>query len=166
MFRLCSRANMTKVFSTRRWHNTKHPWEVLIFVLCHLRVERTFVMLARLQSRNKVPVVFRTNRLGLWTVDLTSRSLSSVPPKYVQGSEMAFIGKNIHLPVCWRGFMAMCLHNGNLLSFAWRWVGYEFMMSPAFYFFLRGETLKATISPNHLQWPPNCVQTHTGVQLR
>ena len=51
-FRLCSRANMTKVLSTRKWHNTKHPWEVLIFVSCHLLVERTFVMLARLQSRN------------------------------------------------------------------------------------------------------------------
>ena len=36
------------------------------------------------------------------------------------------------------------------------------MMSPAFYFFLRGETLKAIISPNHLQWPPNCEQIHTS----
>ena len=36
------------------------------------------------------------------------------------------------------------------------------MMSPAFYFFLRGETLKAIISPNHLQWPPNCIKTHTS----
>ena len=43
---------MKKVLSTRTWHNTKHPWEVLIFVLCHLKVERTFVILARLQSRN------------------------------------------------------------------------------------------------------------------
>ena len=73
----------------------------------------------------KVPVVFRTNCLGLWTVDLTLRILSSVPPKYVQGSEMALIGKNIHLPVYWHGFMAMCWHKGNLLSFAWRWVGYD-----------------------------------------
>ena len=32
--------------------NLNHPWEVLIFVLCHLRVQRTFVMLARLQSQN------------------------------------------------------------------------------------------------------------------
>ena len=73
----------------------------------------------------KVPVVFRTNRLSLWTVDLTSRILSSVPPKYVQGPEMEFIGKNIHLSVCWHGFMAMCWHKGNLLSFMWRWVGYD-----------------------------------------
>ena len=38
---------------------------------------------------------------------------------------MAFIGKNIYLPVCWRGFIAMCWHKGNLLSFAWRWVEYD-----------------------------------------
>ena len=35
-------------------------------------------------------------------------------------------------------------------------------MSPTFYFFLWGGTLKSIISPNHLQWPPHCVQTHTN----
>ena len=47
-----SRTNMTKVLSTRRWHDTNHPWEVLIFVLCHLRMERIFVVLVWLQCRN------------------------------------------------------------------------------------------------------------------
>ena len=51
-FQLCSRTNMTKILSTRTWHKTKHPWKLLIFVLCHLRVERIFFMLAWLQSRN------------------------------------------------------------------------------------------------------------------
>ena len=51
-FQLCSRANMTKVLSTRRWHDTKISTSQGCFVLCHFRVERTFVMLARLQSRN------------------------------------------------------------------------------------------------------------------
>ena len=127
-FRLCSRANMTKVLSTRRWHNTNHPWEVLIFILCTSRWRGFLSCWCGYKaeiSTVKVPVVFWTNCLGLWTVDLTSRILSSVPPKYVQGSEMAFIGKNIHLSMCWRGFMAMCWHKGNLLSFAWRWVGYD-----------------------------------------
>ena len=28
--------------------------------------------------------------------------------------------------------------------------------------FIGGKTLKPIISPNHRQWPPNCVQTHTS----
>ena len=60
-------------------------------------------MLARLQSRNlngQSPSCVPNEPFGFMNrrFDLKNSFFSST--EYVQGSEMAFIGKNIHLPVC------------------------------------------------------------------
>ena len=137
-----------------------------ISVLCHLRVESSFVMLVQLQSWN----------LNGW-------SPSCVPNEPFWVYEPSIWHEEFFFQFHWNTFRDLKWHPLGRIFICpcadvvlWRFIGikgiywdscgYGLDMFPAFYFFLREETLKAIISPDHLHWPPNYVQTHISDNCR
>ena len=137
-FRLCSRANTTKVVSTPEVVQYKDKYFPWMFCKSQLCSEQTVWVYEPSIWPQEFFLQFHRNMFR--------------DPKWHS------LGRIFICP-CADMVLWQCV---GIKRIYWFSHGDGLDMSPAFYFFLRGETLKAIISQNHLQWPQNCIQTHTS----
>ena len=145
---------MKKILSTQRWHNTKISNFQGCFVLCHLQVERIFVMLVRLQSWNlhgrspscvpNEPFEFMNCRFDLKNSFFSSTTYFFWKPQFLQitsnGPQTAYTHTQVTTAVsdlyfCCLNRHILILHEGRMFSHTMSYIimcQYKFVLDDKF----------------------------------